>query len=76
MVSLCLALALSAKIQMKSRTDLSFFFLDEGFGALDKDSLGGVMDALTALREENMAVGLITHVEELKSLIVNKIELS
>ena len=75
MASLCLALALAAKIQMKSRTDLSFFFLDEGFGALDKDSLEGVVDALTALREENMAVGLITHVEELKSRIVDKIEL-
>jgi len=75
MVALCLALALSAKIQMKSRTDLSFFFLDEGFGALDSDSLTNVMDALAQLHEENMTVGLISHVEEMKHRIHNKIEL-
>jgi len=76
MASLCLALALSAKIQMKSHTDLSFFFLDEGFGALDMDSLNIVMDALAQLHEENMAVGLISHVDEMKHRIHNKIELS
>ena len=74
-VSLCLALALSKKIQMKRNTALSFFFLDEGFGSLDRDSLDTVMDCLERLREENMAVGLITHVEELKHRIINKIEL-
>ena len=76
MASLCLALALAAKIQMKSHTDLSFFFLDEGFGALDSGSLGAVMDALGQLREENITVGLISHVDEMKHRIHNKIELS
>ncbi|MCL2574557.1 MAG: SMC family ATPase [Defluviitaleaceae bacterium] len=75
MASLCLALALSAKIQMKSYTDLSFFFLDEGFGSLDRDSLNTVVDALEALREENMVVGVISHVEEMKERIKNKLEL-
>ena len=75
MASLCLALALSAKIQMKNRTNLSFFFLDEGFGSLDKDALEQVVRALEQLRDENMTVGLITHVEELKSRILEKIEL-
>jgi len=75
MTSLCLALALSTKIQMKSPADLSFFFLDEGFGSLDRETLDVVIDALEQLREENMIVGLITHVEEMKNRIINKIEL-
>ena len=75
MTSLCLALALSTKIQMKSPADLSFFFLDEGFGSLDRETLDVVVDALEQLRSENMVVGLITHVEEMKNRIINKIEL-
>lgn len=75
MASLCLALALATKIQMKSRADLSFFFLDEGFGSLDTQTLDIVVDCLEQLREENMVVGLITHVEELKNRITHKIEL-
>jgi len=75
MVSLCLALALSTKIQMKNHTDIGFFFLDEGFGSLDRETLGTVIDCLEHLVEEKLVVGLITHVEELKHRIVHKIEL-
>ncbi|MCL2415573.1 MAG: SMC family ATPase [Defluviitaleaceae bacterium] len=73
--SLALALALSAKIQRKNNTGLSFFFLDEGFGSLDKELLDWVITGLEQLRDEQMTVGLITHVEELKERIVQKIEL-
>ena len=76
MASLCLALALSTKIQMKSNADISFFFLDEGFGALDRETLDTVVDCLEQLREENLVVGLISHVEEMKERIANKIELN
>jgi len=75
MVSLCLALALSTKIQMKNSTDIGFFFLDEGFGSLDRETLDVVIDCLEQLGEEKLVVGLITHVEELKHRIVHKIEL-
>ena len=75
MTSLCLALALSTKIQMKNHAQLSLFFLDEGFGSLDRQTLDHVVDCLERLQEENMVVGLITHVEELKHRIANKIEL-
>ena len=73
MVSLCLALALSAKVQMKNRTPLDFFFLDEGFGTLDPVVLDTVMSCLEGLREDGMKVGLISHVEELKERIPRKL---
>jgi len=75
MASLCLALALSTRIQMKNNLNLSFFFLDEGFGSLDKELLNKVTDTLEMLKEENIIVGLISHVEEMKHRIIDKIEL-
>ncbi|MEX2591985.1 MAG: SMC family ATPase [Anditalea sp.] len=67
--SLCLALALAEKVKSLNRADQSFFFLDEGFGALDKASLRTVFEALKTLRHENRVVGIISHVEELQQEI-------
>lgn len=72
-VSLALALALSAKIQMNRVNNLEFFFLDEGFGTLDKDVLDIVMDSLERIREKNLSVGLISHVEALKDRVPVKL---
>ncbi|HET6558042.1 MAG TPA: hypothetical protein VFG54_12055, partial [Prolixibacteraceae bacterium] len=47
----------------------NFFFLDEGFGSLDKDSLSVVFDSLKSLRRENRIVGVISHVEEMQQEI-------
>ena len=66
MVSLSLALALSAHIQLKSSAPLELFFLDEGFGTLDEDLLEVVMDSLERVHNERLKVGLISHVEYLK----------
>lgn len=67
--SLCLALALAEKVKSLNRADQSFFFLDEGFGALDRASLRMVFEALKSLRHENRVVGIISHVEELQQEI-------
>ncbi len=67
--SLCLALALADSIQSLTRSDRNFFFLDEGFGSLDKESLQTVFDTLKSLRKENRIVGVISHVEELQQEI-------
>ncbi|MCL2350424.1 MAG: SMC family ATPase, partial [Defluviitaleaceae bacterium] len=75
MVSLCLALSLANKIQMQKGAVLSFFFLDEGFGSLDKNALDVVITALESMACEHMTVGLISHVEELKHRIINKLEI-
>lgn len=73
MASLCLALALSTKVQMGSRSSLEFFFLDEGFGSLDGEVMNTVMDSLVKLKNQNIKVGLISHVEEMKNQMPNKL---
>ncbi len=65
--SLCLALALADSISSAHREN--FFFLDEGFGSLDKNSLQIVFETLQSLRKENRVVGIISHVEEMQQEI-------
>lgn len=73
--SLALALALSSHIQL-GRASLEFFFLDEGFGSLDPDTLDIVIDSLESLHSETLSVGLISHVEELKQRVPRKLIVS
>ena len=67
--ALSLALALADNIQKITDSNQNFFFLDEGFGSLDKESLSIVFDTLKALRKENRVVGVISHVEEMQQEI-------
>ena len=77
--SLCLALALADNITNRIGSSQNFFFLDEGFGTLDRESLSLVFETLKQLRKENRIVGVISHVEELQqeidqSLLIRKDE--
>ncbi|HLR49589.1 MAG TPA: SMC family ATPase [Candidatus Sphingobacterium stercoripullorum] len=65
-VSLALALALAESVQSLSKADKSFFFIDEGFGTLDSDSVDVVFETLNQLNKENRIVGIISHVEALQ----------
>ncbi|HXF51764.1 MAG TPA: SMC family ATPase, partial [Dehalococcoidia bacterium] len=68
LASLALALALAERIPELAAgqdTKLESLFLDEGFGALDAETLEVAGRALDALRSEERLVGVITHVEEL-----------
>ncbi len=67
--SLCMALALADNVQQYNGSSHNFFFLDEGFGTLDKESLIAVFEALKQLRQENRIVGVISHVEDLQQEI-------
>ncbi len=73
LVSLSLALALSAEICARSLRPIEFFFLDEGFGTLDERLVDTVMDSLFKLKNENFSIGIISHVEELKHRIDRKL---
>lgn len=64
--ALSLALALADNIQQFTKSNQNFFFLDEGFGSQDEESLDAVFDTLTSLRKENRIVGIISHVESLQ----------
>jgi DNA repair protein SbcC/Rad50 len=59
-------LSLAEHIRRYREGQRDFFFLDEGFGTQDRDSLLIVLETLRALQAENRSVGLISHVEELK----------
>lgn len=67
--SLSLALALAESVQHQNKSKQNFFFLDEGFGSLDKESLQTAFETLKSLRKENRIVGIISHVEELQQEI-------
>ncbi|QCX53742.1 AAA family ATPase [Elizabethkingia sp. JS20170427COW] len=68
-VSLSLALALAESVQAHARSEKNFFFIDEGFGTQDIDSVNLVFETLLNLQKENRIVGIISHVEELKEKI-------
>lgn len=68
-VSLSLALALAESVQANAQADKNFFFIDEGFGTQDSESVNIVFETLTNLMKENRIVGIISHVEELKEKI-------
>ena len=76
LASLALALALSAHIQLKGTAPLEFFFLDEGFGTLDDQLLEVVMDSLERLHHSKLSVGIISHVEAIKSRVPVKLLVS
>ncbi|MCY7852561.1 SMC family ATPase [Bacillus spizizenii] len=73
LTSLSLALALSAQIQLRGEYPLQFFFLDEGFGTLDQDLLDTVVTALEKLQSDNLSVGVISHVQELRARLPKKL---
>ena len=68
-VSLSLALALAESVQSHAKADRNFFFIDEGFGTQDQESVNIVFETLMNLQKENRIVGIISHVEELKEKI-------
>jgi exonuclease SbcC len=73
LASLALALALSGQIQLRGRHPLQFFFLDEGFGTLDPELLDTVVTALERLHTESLAVGVISHVPELRARLPRRL---
>jgi exonuclease SbcC len=71
-----LALALGQADEIQSRSGgirLDTMFIDEGFGSLDSTSLELAMQALADLTEGNKLVGIISHVDGLKSRIDKQI---
>ncbi|WP_110114342.1 SMC family ATPase [Bacillus sp. CGMCC 1.16541] len=73
LTSLALALSLSAQIQLRGQYPLQFFFLDEGFGTLDSELLDTVITALEKLQSNNLSIGVISHVQELRARLPKRL---
>jgi DNA repair protein SbcC/Rad50 len=68
--SLALALGLADVVAHEAGgAEVDTLFVDEGFGALDPDTLDEVMDVLDQLRSGGRAVGLVSHVADLRARI-------
>ncbi len=74
LTSLALALGLADVVQARSGgIHMDALFIDEGFGSLDDETLQLALKVLSELRRGRM-VGVISHVQELKRQIPQRIE--
>jgi len=74
-VSLCLALGLADVVTAEAGgIDLGTLFIDEGFGALDAETLDVVLAELGRLREGGRVVGVVSHVDAMKQSIAERVE--
>ncbi len=77
LASLALALGLADVVQASSGgVYLETIFVDEGFGSLDPEALDRVMETLIDLQAGGRLVGIISHVEELRSRISARLEVT
>jgi exonuclease SbcC len=75
MASLALALGLADVVTAESGgVQIDTLFVDEGFGTLDARALDAVMNVLDELRRGGRTVGVISHLEELRTRIPTRIE--
>jgi len=75
MASLALALGMGDAVRAEAGGfDLQTLFVDEGFGSLDEDSLEQVMAVLDTLRAGGRAVGIVSHVTELRTRIPHQLQ--
>ncbi len=73
--SLALALGLADVVQAEAGgLQLGTLFVDEGFGTLDPETLDAVMSELGRLSSGGRTVGIVSHVEELKQRVADRIE--
>ncbi|MEU4515708.1 SbcC/MukB-like Walker B domain-containing protein, partial [Nonomuraea wenchangensis] len=75
--SLALALGLADVVTAEAGgAEIGTLFVDEGFGTLDEDTLDGVLDILDGLRDGGRAVGIVSHVAELRSRITAQLKVT
>ncbi|MBT6326227.1 MAG: hypothetical protein HOJ35_09670, partial [Bdellovibrionales bacterium] len=71
-----LSMALSLAEFSRGYTQLDFFFIDEGFGTLDDQSLEEVLNVLLSLNSRGKQIGIISHVAKLTDQIPINLALS
>ena len=77
MASLALALGLADVVQQEAGgISMETLFIDEGFGSLDSQTLDDVMDTIRGLYDDGRVVGLVSHVEEMKTEFQTQLHIS
>ena len=72
--SLSLALGLAdVVVAQAGGAQLDTLFIDEGFGSLDPDTLDDVMAVIDELRGNGRAVGIVSHVPDLKERVTERL---
>lgn len=74
LASLALALGLADAVAGHGGR-LQCFFLDEGFGSLDPESLDAALDGIENIVRDDRLIGLVSHVPALAARVEDKIEL-
>jgi exonuclease SbcC len=73
--SLALALGVADVVAAEAGgLHMETMFIDEGFGSLDEATLHDVMDVLDGLRVGGRAVGIVSHVSDLRSRVPAQLE--
>ncbi|HET9895120.1 MAG TPA: AAA family ATPase [Streptosporangiaceae bacterium] len=73
--SLALALGLADVVKAEAGgVDLQTLFIDEGFGSLDEHTLDQVLGVIDELRDSGRAVGIVSHVTDLKDRVTERLE--
>ena len=76
-VSLSLALALADVVTAESGgVAMETLFVDEGFGTLDPETLQTVLAELGRLQAGGRTVGIVSHIEELRRQVPDRIEVT
>lgn len=76
-VSLSLALALADVVTAEAGgISMETLFIDEGFGSLDPETLQAVLAELGHLQAGGRTVGIVSHVEEMRRQIPDRIEVT
>lgn len=75
MAALALALGMSEVVQSYAGgIQLDTLFIDEGFGSLDSEALDAAIGVLAHLRAAGRTIGIISHVQELKERLPQRID--
>jgi exonuclease SbcC len=73
--SLALALGLADVVKAEAGgVDTETLFIDEGFGSLDSQTLDQVLGVIDDLRDRGRAVGIVSHMPDLKERIPERVE--
>lgn len=73
--ALAIALSLAAVVQNRAGgAQIDALFIDEGFGSLDANTLQEALEALNLVEQDGRMVGVISHVESMKSQIGQQLQ--